>query len=555
MERQREINNRRKATVMLVDDTPANLRVLQEILYHSGYRVVAFPDGGSALKAAAKRPPDIILLDILMPGMDGFEVCRRLKADPVLSKIPVLFISALSEQIDKVRAFAAGGVDYVTKPFEEKEVLARVNAHINLYRFSRDLETMVEERTRELAVANERLRTHEAMLQSVFEGIPEPLLLVDRDMRVKLFNQAASRYYKAIGTALMAGGRLCSKNREANPAPCEDCEISEIVAKGERSVCERRGIANPDRIEQIFVYPIEENGRKTGDAVIRIADITEARRLSEEMAQADKLIALGTIAAGVAHEINNPAHVILLNTPILSDVCENIQPILDDFFDSNGDFLIGKALYSQLREDIPALIADIESSAERIKRIVAVLKDYSAKNESLALAPLNINKAVENAVLLMGHRIKRSANRFEVSYGNNLPLLNADQHKLEQVFVNLIANALEALPGNTSAVSIETLYDSERTQVVIAVRDGGIGISPHILSRIMDPFFTTKRAMGGTGLGLSIVQRIVDLHKGTMEIESEEGAGSIFRVRLPGAGTVGKAVSLPLGDNDHRGAL
>ncbi len=146
------------ATVMIVDDTPVNLRYLQEILRREGYRVVAFPEGSAALHAAAKRPPDIILLDIMMPGMDGFEVCRRLKADPVLNKIPVLFISALAEGDDKARAFAAGGVDYVTKPFEEREVLSRVETHLRLYCLTRDLENLVEERTARLKESNQTLQ-------------------------------------------------------------------------------------------------------------------------------------------------------------------------------------------------------------------------------------------------------------------------------------------------------------------------------------------------------------------------------------------------------------
>jgi len=120
------------ASIMIVDDTPANLRLLQEILQEKGHRVVVFPRGALALKAAARKPPDLILLDIQMPDMDGYEVCRRFKADPGLRDVPVLFLSALSETMDKVRAFELGGVDYVTKPFQPEEIQARVNTHLRL---------------------------------------------------------------------------------------------------------------------------------------------------------------------------------------------------------------------------------------------------------------------------------------------------------------------------------------------------------------------------------------------------------------------------------------
>ncbi|MEI6416054.1 MAG: response regulator, partial [Pseudomonadota bacterium] len=154
-----------KTTLMVVDDTPANLRLLQETLQFKGYRILAFSRGAAALSAALKNPPDLILLDIEMPEMNGFEVCERLKADPVLKDIPVIFISALSETEDKVRAFAVGGVDYITKPFQFEEVHARIETHLRILSLQRqlgahneDLERMVAERTRELASAYERLR-------------------------------------------------------------------------------------------------------------------------------------------------------------------------------------------------------------------------------------------------------------------------------------------------------------------------------------------------------------------------------------------------------------
>ncbi len=123
----------KKATIMVVDDVPANLKLLESMLQAQNYRVVAFPKGALALKAAHKNPPDLILLDINMPEMDGYEVCERLKEDERLKDIPVLFISALSETLDKVKAFNAGGVDYVTKPFQFEEVHARVETHLELY--------------------------------------------------------------------------------------------------------------------------------------------------------------------------------------------------------------------------------------------------------------------------------------------------------------------------------------------------------------------------------------------------------------------------------------
>lgn len=152
------------AHIMVVDDTPVNLYLLEEVLRGAGYRVAAFPSGDLALRAASKRPPDLILLDIMMPGMDGYEVCRLLKASEQLRDIPVIFISALHATGDKVRAFSRGGVDFVTKPFQETEILARVRAQVELLSLRRQLaehnkklEDLVAEKTSELVDANARL--------------------------------------------------------------------------------------------------------------------------------------------------------------------------------------------------------------------------------------------------------------------------------------------------------------------------------------------------------------------------------------------------------------
>ncbi len=540
-------NETAPATVMLVDDTPANLRYLQKMLRDKGYRVVAFPKGRAALNAAIKNPPDIILLDILMPEMDGFEVCSRLKADPGLSKIPVLFISALGDGDDKARAFAAGGVDYVTKPFEEKEVLSRVETHLGLSRLTQGLENSVQERTAQLLESNQslqeeiatrkeaekQLRVQRAMLQSVFDGIAEPVMLVDRDMHMKLFNKPASEYYQGLGITLEQGKRPCPDHHRVDRQACSSCNLPECVSQGEYLTLERNGLGDPEAIEQLVLYPVEESGRKTGDVIIRITDITEERRLAQEMAQADKLIALGTVVAGVAHEINNPNHIILLNAAIVSDVWQGISPIIDKHCDCDEDFSISDLPYSEIKEEIPRLLTAIESSANRIKNIVDVLKNYSTKHEGVNLKPMDLTEAVKNTLLLVQHRIKKSTTRFSITYGENLPAVKADCNKLEQVFVNLISNALDALPDSTCGVFVETLFDRKTKRVVFVVRDEGRGIEERDIHRIMDPFFTTRRSVGGTGLGLAIAKQIVDHHGGRLEVESAAGQGSTFRVALP----------------------
>jgi len=165
--------------IMVVDDTPANLKLLHKMLQSKSYRVLAFPDGEKALNAAARHPPDLIFLDIKMPGMDGFEVCERLKADAALKDIPVIFISALAETADKVKAFAVGGVDYVTKPFQFEEVNARVETHLRLRRQQIELQALNDLKNRFLGMAAHDLRSPLGAIMGIGEllaGQLSPLL-------------------------------------------------------------------------------------------------------------------------------------------------------------------------------------------------------------------------------------------------------------------------------------------------------------------------------------------------------------------------------------------
>lgn len=161
-----QVNDGNRGNILAVDDTPNNLRLLSSMLTVLGYKVRSVTEGQMAITAAQSAPPDLILLDITMPDMDGYEVCRLLKANPLTADIPIIFISALDEVSDKVKAFAVGGVDYVTKPFQTEEVLARVENQLILQRLKRQLKEQNEQLQREI---QERLRIEEALTREIQE--------------------------------------------------------------------------------------------------------------------------------------------------------------------------------------------------------------------------------------------------------------------------------------------------------------------------------------------------------------------------------------------------
>ena len=283
----------------------------------------------------------------------------------------------------------------------------------------------------------------------------------------------------------------------------------------------------------------DAHGRPVGFRGIA-RDVTErknaeeqAKLHQEQLMQAGKMVALGTLVSGVAHEINNPNNFIMLNTPILKETWENALPILEKYYDENGDFIIGGMEYTEMRENVPTLFSGLADGARRIKQIVEDLKHY-ARNEAADLTQdVDINAVLQSAVSLLSGMIRKATNHFHVDYGTGLPLIKGNFQRLEQVLVNLIQNACQALPNPRKGVFVSSAYASEKYRLVIAVRDEGCGISPENLPHITAPLFTTRQTSGGVGLGLSISSRIVAEHGGTLSFSSELGGGTTATVSLP----------------------
>jgi polar amino acid transport system substrate-binding protein len=283
----------------------------------------------------------------------------------------------------------------------------------------------------------------------------------------------------------------------------------------------------------------DSDGRPVGFRGVA-RDITE-RKIAEEQAklhqqqlmQASKMVALGTLVSGVAHEINNPNNFIMLNSPILKDAWKNAMPILERYYEENGDFLLGGMPFTQMRDNIPALFTGISDGSRRIKRIVDDLKNYVRNDTADLTQAVDINAVIKSAVSLLTNMIKNTTHNFSIETGKDLPVLKGNFQRLEQVMINLIQNACQALPDSSKGISISTGYDQENSNIVVSIRDEGVGIAPETLMLMMDPFFTTKQNTGGVGLGLSISSRIVEEHGGTLRFSSDPGAGTTATITLP----------------------
>jgi PAS domain S-box-containing protein len=269
-------------------------------------------------------------------------------------------------------------------------------------------------------------------------------------------------------------------------------------------------------------------------------DISERKKAEEQaklhqqqLMQASKMVALGTLVSGVAHEVNNPNNFIMLNSPILKEAWDNAMPILEKYYEENGDFILGGMKYTEMRKNIPTLFSGISDGAKRIKQIVDELKNYVRDNTADLNQSVDINEVLKSAVSLLSNMIKNSTHHFSIKYGNNVPLLKGNFQRLEQVMINLVQNACQALSDSKNGIFVSVKFDKNGSNIVVTVSDEGMGIPSETLHHITDPFFTTKHDSGGVGLGLSISSKIIEEHGGSMHFKSEIGAGTTVEIIMP----------------------
>lgn len=287
--------------------------------------------------------------------------------------------------------------------------------------------------------------------------------------------------------------------------------------------------------------------RDTEVVYCSIRDITQRIRMEEEaqitqsrLIHTNKMTSLGVLVSGIAHEINNPNTFIQGNAALIENVWSDTVPILDGHRTENGDFILGGLPIGEVERIVPRLLHGVKEGSRRISAIVNNLKDFAREDTTKTFMPISVNRIVEDAKLILSYQIHRYTDHFRLELAENLPFGKGKSQQIEQVVINLIMNALQALPDKEAGVTVSTEADLAASVITITVRDEGEGMPREVLERLTEPFFSTKLEQGGTGLGLSISAAIIREHNGTLKFESTPGTGTTATVTLPIAYHVGE---------------
>lgn len=358
----------------------------------------------------------------------------------------------------------------------------------------------------ELSTSKAQLLNSRNVLRLVFDSIPQSFYIIDNKYIITAINHARADRIDATPKELF--GRLCYEALFGLTQPCKDCLVPTTFSTGKFT----HRIAtskNEKKIKldwEIKSYPILGLGNEIDGVVLIEQDITENRKLEVEILQSEKLAAVGQLAAGIAHEINNPLTAVLVNSQIL----------LEDLPEDQTDNI----------ESVKLIEMAAVRASQVIKNLLALVR-----KENYEFEPMDLNESIQSALMLVSHEfLTRQINVF-FDRAENMPMYMGSTNHLQGVWINLLLNAIEAIDEKKGDLKVTSYY--EASTFYVEIRDSGAGISDENLGKIFEPYFTTKRSGQGTGLGLSLVKRTIQAHGGQIMVESNPGEGARFTIILP----------------------
>jgi len=556
-----------KGTVLIIDDSATFRQSLAEALEAAGYAVLTAASGDEGLALISDRRPNAIVVDGVMPGMDGATLIRRVRLDAAFRAIPCLLLTASEEGSAQLHALEAGADAFVRKDEDLEIILARLGAVMRrpVDGMADQVASLVGPR-KILAVDDSVTYLHELATALRDEGYDVSLARSGEEALELLAVQPVDCILMDLMMPGIGGTEACLRIKAAPGV--RDIPLILLTAHDDRTaMLEGLGAGADDYISksgefevlrarvraQIRRKQFEDENRRIREELLRreLEAATEraARELAEtraalveelerkveertrelqativERRHAERMASVGMLSASIAHEINNPLAVVTGNLELL------------------GQSLAVLAAHPAIQGEVAGrlamtdeLLRDALEASERVREIVRDLRIFSRSEGEDTTAPVDVHKVLESSIRMASNEIRHRAQLVK-TFGK-VPLVQANESRLGQVFLNLVVNGAQAIPEGraaTNVVEITTALD-DAGRVVVAIRDSGIGIPPDKLDRVFDPFFTTKPAGQGTGLGLAICHRIVTELGGDILVESEVGKGTVFSVALPPA--------------------
>jgi two-component system cell cycle sensor histidine kinase/response regulator CckA len=483
--------------ILIVEDDARGREVLAALLARSESRLLFAVNGHEALALAPEVVPDLVLLDVMLPDLDGFEVCRRLRDDARLAEVPVVMITALDDQESRLRGFEAGADDFITKPYDRLELQARVRSVLRLNRFR----CLVREREK---------------FAELFNYSPDGLIVVHLDGGVMLANPPMRELLAADGASMIP-----SHMADMVPESRRE-EFIVWLSKVSSAAGDHLYLETEFSDVQHRAFPVELSARRflwvDQPAIqIHVRNVSDEKLMEAKFLRAQRLESIGTLAGGIAHDLNN------VLTPILA----SLRFLKDDLIDHPSR----------------RWVELMETSALRGAGIVQQILSFT-RGGGNRLEPLDVKYLFEEI-----HRIIRETFpttidlRFSVQ--KNAGMFRGDVTQIQQVLMNLCVNARDAMSDggvlkveashrHIDAILATQLQNAAAGDyVAITVTDTGCGMPVEVREQMFEAFYTTKPVGKGTGLGLSTVRSIVDSHAGFISVESEVGRGTAFTLLLP----------------------
>ncbi len=509
-----------KTHILIVDDRQENLLSTRALLESPELNIVCAPSGNAALGLTLDYDFALILLDVQMPDMDGFETAELLRARQKTRHIPIIFLTAISKDSHHVfKGYEKGAVDYLFKPIRPEILQSKVRIFTRLHQQRKELERTrddLQETVADLRESRQKLRESEEKYRLLVENANDVILIIQEGY-IRFHNPRAEEVSGYTGEELRARPFTDYIHPDDREVVLERQRMRMAgISSGIYSFrcCSKSG---EDIWTETDAVQIQWEGKAAILAILR--DITLQRRLEGKLQQTRKMEAIGTLAGGIAHDFNNILGVIIGYTEMS---------------------LRGLGDTEQVKRNMDQIL----HASERARELVQQILTFSHKNEQ-EFMPVVLNPLIRETMKLLRASLPKTVEIRQIIPPEPLSILSSPS-QIHQILMNLCTNAFHAMEekGGVLEVSLAPCRVDAETQwqersllpgnyIRLTVRDSGCGIDKGILPRVFDPFFTTKEVGKGTGMGLSVVHGIVKNHKGSLHVDSEAGKGTVFEIFFP----------------------